>query len=525
MAFDPMESPFLTEIIAGTSPTPDSVTISTTCVPDFHEDGFKAAGTAYHVLGSLSQIYHAVANQSIQHSATCTSGEVCPYDFFAGIYQAVGGNGSLELEAESIDGLAFLFVEEVCAASANQDFTQLLCHRHHFRVLKPDGSISSFSSGLEKETIFAALNLFLTNSGWRCQPTDKDRLSLTITMPRRLASTISLHRLEELRVFGALIALALISGKPPGAVSPALLQYVLNDYNLDALTPSFVASWHLELEQAARQIQSLGQDRDLAPFQRLFINHLNIQLYDSRELNFRFSPSLQRFCIAIRTSTTCWSSNWCMQLRLGQIYLGIPKSMPLVAGLTFPVQTASLLERGTEFYLVHAWTSFISNFQSLQPYLMVTNPTLIKLVSHFSTAANGLDTEAIFYAFLQHTGNPCTPALFEGAKVHFHPDVIDRLSEIHSPAFRPRMLCWVATGSPFLEPNAAQIDTIHIDLSFLMTLTTVIICSRMTRIPISRLIELHQTTYPNADNTTFEDAVDSWLLLQLLNGIGKLSML
>jgi hypothetical protein len=42
---------------------------------------------------------------------------------------------------------------------------------------------------------------------------------------------------------------------------------------------------------------------------------------------------------------------------------------------------------------------------------------------------------------------------------------------------------------------------------------------------MSQLIDLHTATYPTLDEATFEDAVDNWLLLQILNGIGKVSML
>jgi len=145
--------------------------------------------------------------------------------------------------------------------------------------LKPDGSILSFGPGLERETVHAGLNLWLNDAGRWCIQTDEDRLSLAISMPLAMASTISRGRLEGFRVFGALVALSLISGKPPGNLSPALLQYALNDCNLDALTPSFVASFNPAIERAARSMQAIGPNGDLALFQSFIINVLNIQVH------------------------------------------------------------------------------------------------------------------------------------------------------------------------------------------------------------------------------------------------------
>ncbi|KAJ7199942.1 hypothetical protein GGX14DRAFT_572375 [Mycena pura] len=73
--FQPLESLILTKMIDGTHPMPDSVSVSTTRVPDFDGDGFKAAGTGYLFLGKLSQVYHAITDNPTQHSFSYTSGD------------------------------------------------------------------------------------------------------------------------------------------------------------------------------------------------------------------------------------------------------------------------------------------------------------------------------------------------------------------------------------------------------------------------------------------------------------------
>jgi hypothetical protein len=56
--------------------------------------------------------------------------------------------------------------------------------------------------------------------------------------------------------------------------------------------------------------------------------------------------------------------------------------------------------------------------------------------------------------FLRGTGTPC-PVQFQAARGTFHP-IID-LSRIDTPGFRPQVLVWAATGSPFIDPTLGRI--------------------------------------------------------------------
>lgn len=151
-----------------------------------------------------------------------------------------------------------------------------------YHILTGDDSLDplnpSLGSGLERETIHTALNMFLSDAGQWFVPTDEGRLTLAISMPLRLASAIAPSRLEELRVLGALVSLSLISGKPPGPITPALLQYALNDRCLESLTPEFVATWHPTVAGIAQAMQTVGPHGSLLPFQSEIINFLNIQV-------------------------------------------------------------------------------------------------------------------------------------------------------------------------------------------------------------------------------------------------------
>ncbi|KAJ7451515.1 hypothetical protein B0H11DRAFT_1821870 [Mycena galericulata] len=456
-------------------------------------------------------------------------------DVSAAVYQAVGAHtDQLYLDADSLEGLARNYVGLVRTASASGDLTPLLSHRRRFRVLNQDGSVHSIGVGLERETIYTALSFFTANSGQWCLQTDEGRLSLGISMPLRLSSAITSQRLEELRVFGALAALALISGKPPGSLTPALFQYALNGQSLDALTPGFVAAWHPALDRMVRAMQAGGATGSLAPFQTEIINVLNIQIsaLSHRDENQHNTLVSQIVHTAV----------------LGPELHGHPETEAFCGGLDLPcadgfsfTKFALSFPGGTEFYIAHAWTSYISDYHSIEPQLVIIEPTSAELIPHFGTPAPSIRAEDIFNSFLKRVGNPC-PALLESAKPYFSLAIIDELSNIDSPSFRPQMFCWAATGSPFLEADPDSADPIYITFvlpgdpayadstatsTLHMTHGTISFrtCSRSTRIPMPTLVDIHRATYPTNDHTTFEDAVDSWFMLQILNAIGKVSML
>ncbi|KAJ7477496.1 hypothetical protein FB451DRAFT_1173045 [Mycena latifolia] len=455
------------------------------------------------------------------------------------VYQTAGNGERLAVEAGSFERLAIVYIEQVRLASAMGDFTSLLAANRSFRVVNPDGSLRSFGPGPEREVIYTALNIFLKDPARWCLQTDEDRLSLGISMPLRLAESVPSSRLEDLRVFGALTALALISGHPPGLLSPALLQYGLNGCNLNALTPSFVASWNPELNRVALALQAAGPDGDLRLYRAELISVLNIQcvLLQPAVLGNRTS-SLHNTIVAQLVNTALLGPDLHGHTETGAYCWGL--DLPCANGFSFG-KFARSYPGGTEFYLAHAWTSHISDFNSIEPYLHVLTPSASRRLQHFGPNANDLDPAALFTTFLQCRGIPCA-GLLENGKAHFSDAAIQELDNINLPSFRPRMFCWAATGTPFLEPDPNANDPINVDFvlpgdtnysdnsstsAINMRQGTISFrtCSRVARIPMSKLVELSQATYPTEDEADFEGAIDNWLLLQILNAIGNVSML
>ncbi|KAK7001616.1 hypothetical protein R3P38DRAFT_3216457 [Favolaschia claudopus] len=440
-------------------------------------------------------------------------------DVTAAIYQAATDGATLELEGGSIDELAGAYISAVREAAERRDFSSLLRTRRRFQIVRPDGEISSFGSGIEAEVIHKAMDTFLGQSGRYCLPVDEDRLSLGISMPARLALGISSARLDDLRGIGD--------------ISPVLIQYCLNQCNLDCVTPSLISAWHPALDRIARQLQAVGPQGSLVPFQSDIIHSLGIQIAGLVDRDQNQHSMLVRQLVQTRS--------------LGPDIHGHIETASFAEGVELPCANgfsygkfARSFPGGTEFFLVHHWTSYISDFGCLEPHLLISTPPPSRVVSHFGARGVALDLEPeiLLTQFLREHGNPCDPQVFDDAKAHFHPDVVSQLHKIDSPSFRSRMFCWAATGTPFLGPDAAHTDPIHIDFVlpddrnysdsavhsiFHMKQGTISFrtCSRSARIPVSYLVELFENTLPGLRG----EAVNSWLMLQILNGIGKVSML
>ncbi|KAJ7723155.1 hypothetical protein B0H16DRAFT_1472995 [Mycena metata] len=453
-------------------------------------------------------------------------------DLPAAIYQA-GGEGALDVRGENMDDLAAAYIHKVRMAAILGDYSQLLSPVRSLKIVNSDGTVHSLGDGIENECIFTTLNLFLSDSGRWGLVTDEDRLSLATSMPLRLASSVAPGRLLEVRDFGALISLALISGKPPGLMSPGLLQYVLNGKKLEALTSSFVSAWHPTLYHIAREMQAVGATGSLAPFQGEIISTLGVQvlLFSLRLMLLELSNRLDcHLSLRDERQHDALVSQFVHTGILGPELHNHPETDAFANGVELPCSTgfsfgqlARSYPGGTEFYLAEAWTSFIPNAAALDPFLVVTAPSATKLAPHFGTTANDLEPEVLFTGFLQRSGNPCDPAAFLDAQVHIHPDVTTQLPNIDSPSFRPRMLCWAATGIHFVLPNDSNYSNNPVHSAAHMRQGTISFrsCMRVVRVPMLKLVELHQA----AGSDTFQDEVDSWLPLQILNAIGKVSML
>ncbi|KAJ7705839.1 hypothetical protein B0H14DRAFT_2647213 [Mycena olivaceomarginata] len=449
-----------------------------------------------------------------------------------------GRASTLAISGQDVHELAHALIAKIKAAAATNNFAPILAPERNFSILKPDGLILSSGIGVEREVIYTSFRWFTDHQGAWLLPRFDDRCSIVTTMSLATSAHVSADRRENLVVFGCLTALMLIYGIAPDPLSPSLIHFAANKCELGSLTREFVGEWHPNLKTMLDTWDSIGPTGDITPFQSHFAIFHDIQIASlaSRDLaqHQALGPDL--------LYTALIGSQPPSHSELQAFFLGL--KLPCSNGFDF-MQVLRSHPGGSATFLSHTWTSVIHDFDSLKPHLVVApmSPLLIGEIAQPGSPALTMDLEDLLHRFLQGSGAPC-PALLEEA--------IPRLSklisfdQIDSPAFRSKALCWATTGSPHVEfddqhhivihfvgPDDLGYDTSLAQLSYMkLGLISFRTCFRVARIPLVYLVDLCSRTYPARDHEgndtepfTLQQAIDHWLLVEILAGIGGHSRL
>ncbi|KAJ7885139.1 hypothetical protein B0H14DRAFT_2564084 [Mycena olivaceomarginata] len=449
-----------------------------------------------------------------------------------------GRASTLAISGQDVHELAHALIAKIKAAAATNNFAPILAPKRNFSILKPDGLILSSGIGVEREVIYTSFRWFTDHQGAWLLPRFDDRCSIVTTMSLATSAYVSADRRENLVVFGCLTALMLIYGIAPDPLSPSLIHFAANKCELGSLTREFVGEWHPNLKTMLDTWDSIGPTGDITPFQSHFAIFHDIQIASlaSRDLaqHQALGPDL--------LYTALIGSQPPSHSELQAFFLGL--KLPCSNGFDF-MQVLRSHPGGSATFLSHTWTSVIHDFDSLKPHLVIApmSPLLIGEIAQPGSPALTMDLEDLLHRFLQGSGAPC-PALLEEA--------IPRLSklisfdQIDSPAFRSKALCWATTGSPHVEfddqhhivihfvgPDNLGYDTSLAQLSYMkLGLISFRTCFRVARIPLVYLVDLCSRTYPARDHEgndtepfTLQQAIDHWLLVEILAGIGGHSRL
>ncbi|KAJ7748253.1 hypothetical protein B0H14DRAFT_2252150, partial [Mycena olivaceomarginata] len=448
-----------------------------------------------------------------------------------------GRASTLAISGQDVHELAHALIAKIKAAAATNNFAPILAPERNFSILKPDGLILSSGIGVEREVIYTSFRWFTDHQGAWLLPRFDDRCSIVTTMSLATSAYVSADRRENLVVFGCLTALMLIYGIAPDPLSPSLIHFAANKCELGSLTREFVGEWHPNLKTMLDTWDSIGPTGDITPFQSHFAIFHDIQIASlaSRDLaqHQALGPDL--------LYTALIGSQPPSHSELQAFFLGL--KLPCSNGFDF-MQVLRSHPGGSATFLSHTWISVIHDFDSLKPHLVVApmSPLLIGEIAQPGSPALTMDLEDLLHRFLQGStvcsGAPC-PALLEEA--------IPRLSklisfdQIDSPAFRSKALCWATTGSPHVEfddqhhivihfvgPDDLGYDTSLAQLSYMkLGLISFRTCFRVARIPLVYLVDLCSRTYPARDHEgndtepfTLQQAIDHWLLVEILAGIG-----
>ncbi|KAJ7231678.1 hypothetical protein B0H12DRAFT_207248 [Mycena haematopus] len=445
----------------------------------------------------------------------------------------------LVVTGRNVAELALSFVAKIKEAAQQNDFTPILLADRSFNIIHDDGSVVSTGPGVEREVVYTAFQCFSSHNGvWFLSRFD-GRCSIATTLPLDMASFVNADRRITLTVLGCLTALLLIHGIAPDPLSPALIQYAANGCDLQSLTREFVGEWHPELKALLDLWVTTGPTGDISSFQPHFSIYHDMQIatIQSRDLSQHQALGANMLYTAL-IGTQPATHNEVKAFLVGL-------QLPCVNGFDF-MQVLRSFPGGSATFISRTWTSMIHDYDSLQPHLSVfsLNNTTLRQFVPLDSPVLVMNLCHLLQDFLRGSGATC-PKILEEAKPTF--SMLIPWEKIDSPSFRPMILCWAATGSPHVEFEEDQHVRVHFvapdDASYHQDSTTRNVfmkrgvisfrtCFRTAHIPVVPLVDICSQTYPTRDGDgnpvepfTLQQAIDNWLLLQILGGIGRHSIL
>ncbi|KAF8146617.1 hypothetical protein K438DRAFT_1990415 [Mycena galopus ATCC 62051] len=176
-----------------------------------------------------------------------------------------------------------------------------------------------------------------------------------------------------------------------------------------------------------------------------------------------------------------------------------------------------------EQLLSEKWSSYIHDYPSIASNLGVICPSAAVIARLMGGLSFTVDPSEILRSFLKWSGLSCH-VQFNKAKAAFHPIVPSQKSTPPRSALR----CSHGHAQAALyHPETIQRETG-------MANGTIVFrsCVRSARIPRPFLIGLHRASYPVLDDSgmptpplTLQDAIDDWLLTEILGSIRDFSIL
>nr|GAT53548.1 predicted protein [Mycena chlorophos] len=478
----------------------------------------------------------AWANEWIQQRGTHEAVFQAPDLFNAICAIAIQGQngavGRLAIRGTSVAHAARVFSKRLAECVQQHDISPMFTPIQHWAVRTEDNSRNSFGDGPRREILLQTLHSLISDSTLVREMSGK-RLSIALVSEELGDAYFLPAHLLRAKVFGALVVFLLANGIVPDALEPALLQFALNNGDPASLTPAFIKEFYSDIDRAVTQYYAAGPHADFSqPQYRDVAAHLSIwQNIDAREFS--------------RRSVTMYNKTGSEMVLAGTIGpkgIAHPMVRAFVEGVNLPfrngITVAEIIRSDptdTASHITRGLASVIHGPTDLDPWLTVTSPEPDTLVRFAGVAglSDPVDLRELVSGFLGRTGVPSPLSLASASYDSSIP--IDHIDKIH---FRARLLCRVATGFDQLmlksferiniafvnpgdayHPNANDGDAIR----QIMQAGKVAVrsCFHEVKIPIPHLDQLLEATYPVGDLATLQDAIDNWLLVELLELAGR----
>ncbi|KAK7439976.1 hypothetical protein VKT23_017229 [Stygiomarasmius scandens] len=464
-------------------------------------------------------------------------------DFASTVYAAANAGVSrstlLDISGDTVEMAAKKLLSMVREAVNSGDFHAILSERRIFEVGTRGGQLS-IGDGVEGEVVSLAWKIVSADQHSSVfRMTSGDRCSIVCSSPMVISGILPASRREQMCILGAMAAVMICYGKYPAPLSPAILQFLIHGGDPRSIDRDFVQEWLPELYADLNRYQEIGPGGDLSSFEPMFSSFTTLTTASLKLRSPEFHDAIGAYAL--------YQSTVSLEPPMHPEIVSFVNGFRLKCSNGFELGKAIRLcfIGGSSAFLSQLSLTHVADYGSVKDHLRVETPH-----NHVVQAiSNALGSPFVFKDFLEdflrNTGIPC-PELWRDAQSHFNPCVINQLSSIEKVFYRPQMFIWASTGSPEIRPDLIDgnvrvllvdenddhyidgnsSDPVQIRLRQIYLEEGKIsfrTCSMVVRVPgmyIKNLID-----QCHADNVSVLPRLHHWLLCEVLNAIGKHSML
>ncbi|KAF7325543.1 hypothetical protein MKEN_00403700 [Mycena kentingensis (nom. inval.)] len=433
----------------------------------------------------------------------------------------------LTITAQSIEGAGNSLIRKAAECADADDFTNMFTRSRTVSIELAGGGGFSTGDGPLRDAMVAALGFFLGKSEYVTKKAG-DRFSITLTAPRNSSiALIGAERQLRLRTFGAIIGLFMASGQAPEQIEYGLLWWLMHNGDRACLTRDFLLEFYAPVLMNVEDMFRAGPSGDIrgnGDIAEHFLTHHELPI---SSLNAR-SPALHALHV----------SDMPIAAIIGLGAETSPEIQCVADGFNLTCRNGFSLRDviyshpgGARGFLNQTLLTIIHDADSLLPRVTIHTQR---------TLGRGAipDANVLVQEFLRGSGVPSQAAL-DAAMPDIHRLAREQLCHVDEASFRPRMFCWVATGSTQLvfKNDAERIevrwvlpgDAYHPTATDIEVVTEAMqagkcsfrACFKEVYLPVLHLEKLVNATYPSAEGIpTLKCAIESWLLIEILTAIG-----
>ncbi|KAL1700638.1 hypothetical protein EV121DRAFT_295013 [Schizophyllum commune] len=436
---------------------------------------------------------------------------------------------TVAFQAQDVSGLGDQLWEACLRAYKTDNFDDLLTMNRSWRIVDDDGNTVSFGEGLGREAITHVLLKIVGKQHGRFF---RDRLdgysTIACSQPYLSSGNVASARKDEIGQLGAFFGHCIAQGFAPLPIGPLVLLLALSAYNLKELTVDRVAFYHPAFQRTLMTFIELGPTGDISSSPDLvallasFFDQqaASLAIRDQQSHNAAASMLLFNCIMGPEPPTHPEIVAWTRGLKMA-----CPNGFTLA-------QVMQSFSGGPLAFLEGLYHTGINSFEDLEPHMRWGSAPR-RLISGLLARYPDDSPSELFCAFLQRTGVPC-PALFDDIKDALHETIPVDEESMNDPGYRSRMFLRAATGAERLQlgPSGIMVDFVSSDnICYADTeekresmarqgIISFSTCSRTALVPAAFFSTIAEMEFQVGNEpSTFENAIDHWLLMAILTSI------